>query len=266
MSKLDAAKVLKQLSARGTESVRQIYLRQGAPDAFGALMGQVRALAKTLGTNHALGLALWKAKQHEARVLACMLLDPGALTEKEARALLASAAYPVLVDELVGRVLVHAPFADALGEKWRKEKDELARRAGWKLLGARVTELAGLDAGAVLARIERELPAAPFRAKEGMNFCLVQLGTQFPAHTEQAVALGERLGVWDLRPIPRGCTSAYAPEWIAVLLARKSAAWKARAAKAVAVREQALAAARAAEKAERRAVKEKPAARRAAAR
>ncbi|MBL9109294.1 MAG: DNA alkylation repair protein, partial [Myxococcales bacterium] len=99
---------------------------------------------------------------------------------------------------------------------------------------------------AELARLEREMPDAPFLVKEGMNFCLVQLGTKIPSVTERAMEIGARMGVWDLRPIPKGCTSAYAPEWIAVLLARSSPAWKARAAEAVAVRDAALAAAKAA--------------------
>jgi hypothetical protein len=44
------------------------------------------------------------------------------------------------------------------------------------------------------------------------------------------------------------CTSAYAPEWIAVLLAKKHPEWKARATRAVTVRDAALKAAKAASK------------------
>ena len=70
-----------------------------------------------------------------------------------------------------------------------------------------------------LARIERELPPAPHRVKEGINFCLVWIGIHLPAYTAEAIAIGERLGRWDPRPIPKGCTSSYAPEWIAASLA-----------------------------------------------
>ena len=52
------------------------------------MLGKIRALAAELGMNHGLGLELWATGNHEARVLACMLLDPAALTVKEARALL----------------------------------------------------------------------------------------------------------------------------------------------------------------------------------
>lgn len=216
------SQVMQQLEAQGDDKVRQRYVRDGAGDhVFGVLLGKIRGLAQALGTNHALGLELWGTGNHEARILACMLLDPGALTEKEARGLLEPLSYPILVDELVGRVLVHAPVAEALQVRWMDGEAELPRRAGWKILAGRIARGSAkdLDVQATLARIERELPAAPYRVKEGINYCLVWIGLHLPAYTEAAIALGERLGRWDTRPIPKGCTSSYAPEWIAAALA-----------------------------------------------
>ena len=228
------SQVMKQLEDQGDEKVRQRYVRDGAGDnVFGVLLGKIRGLAEALGTNHALGLELWATGNHEARILACMLLAPAALTEKEARALLEPLSNPTLVDELVGRVLVHAPIAEALQVRWMDGGKELPRRAGWRILAGRIARglVKDLDVRATLARIEHELPAAPYRVKEGINFCLVWIGIHLPAHTTEAIAIGERLGRWDPRPIPKGCTSSYAPEWIAASLAlrrgEKTAARKA---------------------------------------
>jgi 3-methyladenine DNA glycosylase AlkD len=228
------SQVMKQLEDQGDEKVRQRYVRDGAGDnVFGVLLGKIRGLAEALGTNHALGLELWATGNHEARILACMLLAPAALTEKEARALLEPLSNPALVDELVGRVLVHAPIAEALQVRWMDGSQELPRRAGWRLLAGRIARglAKDLDVRATLARIEQELPAAPYRVKEGINFCLVWIGIHLPAYTAEAIAIGERLGRWDPRPIPKGCTSSYAPEWIAASLAlrrgEKTAARKA---------------------------------------
>ncbi len=228
------SQVMKQLEEQGDEKVRQRYVRDGAGDnVFGVLLGKIRGLAEALGTNHGLGLELWATGNHEARILACMLLEPAALTGKEARALLEPLSNPTLVDELVGRVLVHAPIAEALQVRWMDGSKELPRRAGWKLLAGRIARglVKDLDVPATLARIERELPPAPYRVKEGINFCLVWIGIHLPAYTAEAIAIGERLGRWDPRPIPKGCTSSYAPEWIAASLAlrrgEKTAARKA---------------------------------------
>jgi 3-methyladenine DNA glycosylase AlkD len=226
------SQVMKQLEAQGDEKVRQRYVRDGAGDnVFGVLLGKIRGLAQALGTNHALGLTLWATGNHEARILACMLLDPRALTEKEARGLLEPLSNPTLVDELVGRVLVNAPVAEALQTRWMDGKKELPRRAGWKLLAGRIARglAKDLDVKTTFARIERELPAAPYRVKEGINYCLVWIGLYLPAHTGEAIAIGERLGRWDPRPVPKGCTSSYAPEWIAAAFAlRKGEATEAR--------------------------------------
>jgi 3-methyladenine DNA glycosylase AlkD len=219
---MTSSQVMKQLEAQGDEKVRQRYVRDGAGDnVFGVLMGKIRALAQKLGTDHALGLELWETGNYEARILACMLLDPNALTEKQARGLLEPLSMPNLVDELVGRVLVKAPVAEALQTRWMKSKEELPRRAGWKLLAGRIAAgpAENVDVEATLARIEKELPAAPYRVKEGMNYCLVWIGLHLPEHKGDAIAVGERLGRWDPRPVPKGCTSSYAPEWIAAALA-----------------------------------------------
>ncbi|HZH15257.1 MAG TPA: DNA alkylation repair protein [Archangium sp.] len=228
------SQVMKQLEDHGNEKVRERYVRDGAGDnVFGVLLGKIRGLAEALGTNHGLGLELWATGNHEARILACMLLDPAALTEKEARALLEPLSNPTLVDELVGRVLAQAPIAEALQVRWMDGGKELLRRAGWRLLAGRIARglAKDLDVRATLARIERELPPAPYRVKEGINFCLVWIGIHLPAYTGEAIAIGERLGRWDPRPIPKGCTSSYAPEWIAASLAlrrgEKTAARKA---------------------------------------
>jgi len=215
------SQVMKQLEAQGDEKVRQRYVRDGAGDnVFGVLLGKLRGLAEELGTNHGLGLELWATGNHEARILACMLLEPAALTEKEARALLEPLSNPTLVDELVGRVLVHAPIAEALQVRWMDSGKELPLRAGWRLLAGRIARgfAKDLDVRATLERIERELPPAPYRVKEGINFCLVWIGLHLPAYTQEAIAIGERLGRWDPRPVPKGCTSSYAPEWIAASL------------------------------------------------
>ena len=219
------SQVMQQLEAHGDEKVRQRYVRDGAGDhVFGVLLGKIRGLAQEIGTDHALGLELWATGNHEARILACMLLDPAALTEKQARALLEPLANPTLVDELVGRVLVHATVAGALQTRWMDGSEELPRRAGWKLLAGRIARglAPDLDVEATLARVERELPTAPYRVKEGINQCLVWIGLHLPAYTGAAIATGERLGRWDPRPIPKGCTSSYAPEWIAAALALRN--------------------------------------------
>jgi hypothetical protein len=54
-----------------------------------------------------------------------------------------------------------------------------------------------------------------------MNRCLVEIGCHIPEFTQKCLDLRERLGRFVKRPMPKGCTSPYVPEWIAAVLKRK---------------------------------------------
>jgi 3-methyladenine DNA glycosylase AlkD len=222
MKKMTLAQIVKSLEKQADEKVRARYVRNGAGDnVFGVLLGPIRKLAETLGSNHELGLGLWETGNYEARTLACMVLDPDALTEKEARAMLEPLSHPLLADELVGRVLVHVPSAAKLQKRWMDGSAERLRRAGWRTFAGRIQHgtVKDLDVAGTLARIERELPPAPQPVQEGINYCLFRLGVHFPAHRGEVLAAAERLGRWDPRPVAKGCTSSYVPEWLPAWLA-----------------------------------------------
>jgi hypothetical protein len=53
-----------------------------------------------------------------------------------------------------------------------------------------------------------------------MNYHLVEIALEMPEYRQRCIELGERLGRFDDRPVPKGCNSSYAPEWIAAVLKR----------------------------------------------
>ncbi|MNS36098.1 DNA alkylation repair enzyme [compost metagenome] len=219
--------VMAHLEGLGSESVRKSNARRGAStNQFGVRVGELRALAKTLGTDHPLGLALWATGNEDARFLATMLLDPAAMGDAELEAMVAPLTYEVLIDELVDNVVANAPVADALRERWMPSEDPTLGHAGWMLLIDRVMkkQTADLDLAAILDTIESGVVAAPESKQWAMNRCMVEIAVRHPALTERCIAIGERHGRLDNRPVPKGCYSSYAPEWIAAVLRRKQAA------------------------------------------
>lgn len=211
------AEILAELEAKGLEGFRKTYQKQGAGEkVFGVKMGDLRALAKPLAKQHALGLALWETGWFEARILATLILDPKLLTEAECVRLAESCDIPALIDKLTDNCLEASTVAEALRARWLDATDPLLGRAGWNLMTHAVQQdkNGALDLDALLAKIEAELPAAPRPKKEAMNMCLVMIGVYHASHTDKALAAGERLGRWDDRPVPKGCYSSYPPEWI----------------------------------------------------
>jgi 3-methyladenine DNA glycosylase AlkD len=216
------AEILADLEAKGSASLRKTYAKQGAGEkVFGVKMGDLRALAKGLKKQHALGLALWDSGWFEARVLATLLLDPKQLTEGECVRLTESCDSSPILDKLTDNVLEETKLSEALCARWIDSTEPLLGRAGWNLMTAAVQKdkKGALDLDALLAKIEAELPATPRPKKEAMNMCLVMIGVYHASHTGKAIEAGERLGRWDDRPVPKGCTASYPPEWIPAAIA-----------------------------------------------
>jgi 3-methyladenine DNA glycosylase AlkD len=131
----------------------------------------------------------------------------------------------MLIDELVDNVVANAPAADALRERWMPLADATLGHAGWMLLIDRVTKkkTADLDLSGVIDTIEAGVVAAAESKQWAMNRCMVEIAVRHPALTDRCIAIGERHGRLDNRPVPKGCYSSYAPEWIAAVLQRKQA-------------------------------------------
>jgi len=216
--------VYQQLEDFGHESVRRLYAKQGAgANQFGVKLGDLRGLAKKLKKNHPLALQLWASGNSDAMILATMVMDPGQLTAADAQTMAEPLTYAKPLDELVGNVLVHTPFAEELRLRWMNAPEGLLGRAGWQLLVARITrgDTEGLDYDALLAQIEAEILTTPKPKQEVMNRVLAEIGIQTPNYRQRCIELGERLGRFDDRPVHKGCTSPYVPEWIAAVLNRQ---------------------------------------------
>ncbi len=81
----DVRTVLAWLERHGTKRNRDAMARYAihADKAFGVSMATMQTLAKRLGRNHALALALWDTGWYEARMLVSFVADPAALTSAE---------------------------------------------------------------------------------------------------------------------------------------------------------------------------------------
>ena len=79
------AEILAELRSIGSEKDRAGMARYGinVGNAFGVSIYELRRIAKRLGTDHALALSLWATGNHEARLLACFVDDPAAVSENQ---------------------------------------------------------------------------------------------------------------------------------------------------------------------------------------
>jgi 3-methyladenine DNA glycosylase AlkD len=73
--------VLAQLESLGDDARRAHNTKAGAPDnQFGVKLGDIRAMAKKIKTDHELALNLWDTGNVEAQLLATLIIKPKSLS------------------------------------------------------------------------------------------------------------------------------------------------------------------------------------------
>lgn len=214
---------LVQLEALGNEKVRAQNSKNGAGNnQFGVRLGDIRNLATKIKANHALGIALWKTGNIDARLLAILLINPKNLPGDELDRMVRSVGFVQVADWLNSYLVKKYPDKETLRQRWMADDDPWIARAGWSLTSERIGKNPeGLDLPALLDRIESEMGDAAPEAQWTMNFCLAGIGIHFPRYRKRAIAIGEALGLYRDYPVSKGCTSPFAPIWIEEMVRRQ---------------------------------------------
>lgn len=220
---MNLSEALSNLKALGEEKVRLMHIKNGASEnLFGVKMGDIRALAKKIKTNHTLALQLWETENIDARMLAILILNPKELSATEMEDMVSSEQFAWAADWFYNYIVKEYPDKDQFREKWINADDVMLARAGWSLTSGRITRAAaGIDLAAILDRIEQEMPNADPKVQWTMNTALAQIGINHPTYRARALAIGEKLGVFRDYPVSKGCTSPFAPIWINEMVNRQ---------------------------------------------
>ena len=215
---------LAKLDSLGDEKVRKQNRKYGAgDDQFGVRHGDIRKLAQSIKTNHALALELWDTGNCDAQLLAVLLMDPTSLSPAALERLVRSISFAHVADWLNSYVVKNHADKEKLRLKWLAAKDRWTARAGWFLTSSRINAKAeGLNLAALLDRIESEMPGAAPEVQWTMNNCLAGIGIHNPSLRKRAIAIGEKLGIYRDYPVSKGCTSPFAPSWINEMVRRET--------------------------------------------
>lgn len=248
---MNVKEALAKLESLGDERRREWNVRNGAARAktFGCATGDIRALAKKIKTNHELALQLWKTGNVDAQLLAILLMKPKSLSTAEVDKMVRDARFAWVADWFNAYVVKELPPAEkeSLRVRWMDDDDGWAARAGWNLTASRIAQSAkrapaargaksakrapsrdrkgadgdSLDLPALLNRLEREMAGAPPETQWTMNAALANIGIHDAGLRKRAIAIGEKLGIYRDYPCSKGCTSPFAPIWIAEMVKRR---------------------------------------------
>ena len=105
-------------------------------DAFGVSVYELRRVAKELGRDHELALALWATGNHEARLLASMVDDPAQVTADQMEAWAAEFDSWDVCDQVTSNLFDKTPFAYDKVREWSAARDEWVKRAAFATAAA----------------------------------------------------------------------------------------------------------------------------------
>jgi len=192
------------LKRKGSKAGRDGMARYAIPSdrAFGVSMKDVQALAKALGRDHALALALWDTGFYEARALCAYVDEPARVTAAQMDRWCRDFDNWATCDTLCFALFDRTPHAWRKVAAWTKRKPEFERRAGLALLAS----LALHDKSANDARFVTLLPLVERIADDERNFvrkaaswALRAVGGRSAALNAQVIALARRLAASDDR-------------------------------------------------------------------
>ena len=208
------------LEARGTKRNRDGMARYGivAPKAYGVSVGAMQQLAKRLGRDHELAVALWETGWYEARMLTAFVDEPDLVSAAQMDRWAREFDNWAICDHLCFHLFDRTPHAWRKIEQWSDRRAEFVKRAAFALLASvALHDKAAPDKPFLhsLTLVERAATDERNFVKKGVSWALRSIGERNRTLHDAAVATAERLAAKDDRSARwvgtdarRGLTSA----------------------------------------------------------
>ncbi|HQV26746.1 MAG TPA: DNA alkylation repair protein [Thermoflexales bacterium] len=190
--------VVAQLHAAANPANRAEMARVGIVGAqrLGVSVPAMRRIAKAIGRDHALALALWKTGIADARIVASMIADPAKLSERDMEAWALDFDSWDVVDQVCSNLFDKTPFARRKIQEWSTRSEEYVKRAAFVLIACVVWH----DKNAPDAEFIAWLPLIAGAASDERNFvrkavnwALRNIGKRNAALNRAAVSTAEQI-------------------------------------------------------------------------
>jgi 3-methyladenine DNA glycosylase AlkD len=159
-------------------------------NSYGISVYTLRKMAKEIGKDHELALALWKSGIHEARLLACLIDRPDQITGEQMEDWVKDFDSWDVCDVCCGHLFDRAAPAYRKALEWSEREEEFVKRAGFALMAAlSVHDKKASDEtmAGFLPIIKREAVDERNFVKKAVNWALRQIGKRNPNLNEMAV-------------------------------------------------------------------------------
>jgi 3-methyladenine DNA glycosylase AlkD len=210
--------VMKQMKACGTEQNRRTWRRHGIQgEMFGVSFANLYKFQKQIKVDHELAERLWATGNHDAQVLATLVADPNAMTDKQLEEW-AKGLNTHGIAVMYGKLLIRSPLARKKAEKWHKSKDELIASLGWILISGLAlgdNELPDEYFNPYLKLIESGIHKQQNLVRYEMNGALITIGLRNQRMEKKAMEVAKKIGKVIVDHGDTNCKTPDAVEYIA---------------------------------------------------
>lgn len=164
--------------------------------SLGISMTRLRPLAREIGKDHQLALALWDSRVREARILASLVDDPKQVTEAQMESWASQFASWEVVDACCCNLFDRTAERFAKAVEWAGREEEFVKRAGFSLMaGIAVHDRKATDEElmALLPVIRRESSDRRNFVRKAVNWALRQIGKRNLRLNQAAIATAEAI-------------------------------------------------------------------------
>ncbi|HFU4500284.1 TPA: DNA alkylation repair protein [Streptococcus suis] len=218
--------LLTQLEAANHAGTFKRYEKIGETKPYyGVPMGAISGIAKAYKNRLDLFAPLWQTGVLEAQYLAIQIAKtkPDQLTQADLENCLNEQVSVNVLDKLASIILSKRKDSRDWEEDLLAKDQAIFNRLGWFLRAKYFASktASNQEIEETLTYINEHLQTANPLVQWTMNQCLVEIAVAYPDYLEQGLTIGQELAVYADMKVPKGCTSAYAPDWIEALLRRK---------------------------------------------
>ena len=163
--------------------------------ALGVSVPDIRAVAKSCGTDHRLALELWGSGIHEARILATLVADRGAFTREQMDAWVLDIASWDLCD-FAADAFGRSPDHPRLIPAWSRRREGYVKRCAFSMIARRAVWAKDGPDGEFLGYlplIRRGATDPRNEVKKGVSWALRQIGKRNPTLHGAAIREAEEL-------------------------------------------------------------------------
>jgi 3-methyladenine DNA glycosylase AlkD len=165
-----------------------------AKEVLGVAKPRMDEMAKRIGRNHALALALWETGVHDGRILAGMIDDPHQVSSSQMDRWVRGFDNWDVCDGTCCHLFVFAPRAWRKAVQWTTRRAEFEKRAGFALiayLAYRDKTATNAKFNAALRLVERECEDQRHFVKKAVNWALRNIGKRNLRLNRAAIRVAE---------------------------------------------------------------------------